>query len=155
MTRHTFKPLLFGFLVVSAGLLSGCGEGSYSTSGEKVYPVKGKVLLASGKPLNGGKVLFLPKKEVGLAATGKIGADGSFTVTSADGREGAAEGDYKIRIEPDESVYSKRTKTGSLKSLPFPASYMDEDGDTGLTASVKPSDNELEPFKLVPVKKDK
>lgn len=154
MTRHTFKPLLVGFLVVSAGLISGCGAGSYSTSGEKVYPVKGKVLLASGKPLSGGKVSFLPKKEPGLPSTGKIASDGSFTLTTADGREGAAEGDYKVRIDPDETLYSKKAGTAKLKNLPFPASYMDEDGDTGLTASVKPSDNQLEPFKLVPKPKN-
>ena len=147
-TRFENVMLLLGL----AALTSGCGEAKFDTSHESVYPVKGKVLLNSGKPLNGGKVLFLPKKAVGLTATGTIGSDGTFSLTSADGREGAAEGEYKVRIEPDPSVYAKNKGPGALKNLPFSTVYMDEDGDTGLTAAVKPSENQLEPFKLVTVK---
>ncbi len=154
MTRQFSKPVLAGFLCMAMSLFAGCGGGSYDNSGLALYPVKGSVTLASGKPLTAGKVVFVPKKLGGLTSTGKIGADGTFTLSTSDGREGAAEGDYRVRIEPDESVYSKRSKTGSLKNLPFPASYMDEDGDTGLTASVKPSENKLDPFKLVPPRKE-
>ena len=35
-------------------------------------------------------------------------------------------------------------------SLPFPAIYNEEDGDTGLTATVKTEPTQLEPFKLTP-----
>jgi hypothetical protein len=154
MTRNSSKPVLAGFLLLTVGLLAGCGEGSYDNSGLALYPVKGSVSLASGKPLTGGKVIFMPKKLGGVTSIGKIGADGTYTLSTSDGREGAAEGEYRVRVEPDEAIFSKRTKTGSLKNLPFPASYMDEDGDTGLTASVKPSENQLEPLKLVPPRKE-
>ena len=44
------------------GSLSGCGR---SGAPEKltVYEVKGKLLLANGKPLNGGHVYFVPTDE--------------------------------------------------------------------------------------------
>jgi hypothetical protein len=54
----------FGLIVRSTtfilfGLAAGCGrEGPYSGS---LYPVKGQVLLADGKPLTGGTVQFIPK----------------------------------------------------------------------------------------------
>jgi hypothetical protein len=155
MTRFDSLARSSVLLLGLAALTSGCGEKSFDTSKEQVYPVKGKVLLNTGKPLTSGKVAFLPKKAVGLSATGNIGSDGSFSLTAADGREGAAEGEYKVRVEPDASLYSKTKGPAGLKNLPFSAAYMDEDGDTGLTATIKPSENQLEPFKLVDVKKAK
>ena len=54
-----------------------------------------------------------------------------------------------VRIEPD---YESLPKTpgrvvGPAKNLPFPSKYTDEDG-SGLTATVKPQENPLEPFQL-------
>ena len=42
-----------------------------------------------------------------------------------------------------------------MSRRPFPAVYADEDGETGLTATVKAEPNQLEPFKLVEVKAKK
>lgn len=126
--------------------LAGCGDNIKPYSGP-VYPVTGKVLLADGKPLKGGRIVFLPKELGAMPATGEIGSDGAFSLKAADGRDGAAPGDYKVKIEPDASMLVKKGKT---KVPPFPPIYMEEDGDTGLTATVKAETTPLEPFKLVP-----
>lgn len=138
MTRSAGVAILVGLLVG----LSGCGSGQYSGP---VYPVKGKVLLATGKPLTTGSVQFIPESG-GALASGKIGSDGSFSLVSLDKREGAAPGSYKVRIEPSLEMTAPRGK--SRTALPFALKYTDDDGDTGLTATVKAEPTELEPFRL-------
>jgi hypothetical protein len=124
--------------------LAGCGgEGPY-TGG--LYPVSGRVVLADGGPLVGGSVQFIPKLG-GLPATGTVGPDGAFALRSHKARdEGAAPGEYKVRIEPS-SEYLVR-KGRKSKKLPFAAKYRDYDGETGLTATIKPEPTELPPFRL-------
>jgi hypothetical protein len=141
---------------LAAGL-SGCGGNKFASVG--AVPVKGQVLLPSGKPLSSGKVVFLPQGE-GMPATGVIGSDGAFTLKTADGRDGAVPGQYKVRLEPSQSAVSNKGGRLDPRSLPFPAHYMDEDGDTGLTATVTAGTTQLSPFRLAekpagrPVSKD-
>jgi hypothetical protein len=127
----------------------GCGDPNAVTQ-LKIYPVKGKVLLADGKPLTGGRVVFmLPEKA--LEFEGSIESDGSFSIKGSQG-EGAPEGTYKVRIEPDSTKpgdNSARTARRKSANQPFPAMYGDETTSV-LTATVKSWDNTLEPFKLVP-----
>ena len=122
--------------------LAGCG-GSGLYSG-KLYPATGQVLLADGQPLTGGSVRFIPKY-TGPPATGKIGVDGTFSLTTKT-REGAAPGEYKVRIEPSPEMLSK--KGWAVKKLPFAAKYRNYEGDTGLTATIDPRPTRLEPFRL-------
>ena len=124
--------------------IAGCG-GSGLYSG-KLYPATGQVLLADGQPLKGGSVRFIPKLS-GLPATGKIAADGTFFLTTKT-REGAAPGEYKVRIEPSPEMLSK--KGGVVKKLPFAAKYHNYEGDTGLTATIEAGPTRLEPFRLAP-----
>lgn len=153
-TCKLHKPLSPGSLARVAPLavllaLAGCGK-SFDTSGERVYPVKGQVLLANGKPLASGKVEFVPKGGFGLPSSGDVSTDGTFSLKTADGREGAAAGEFKVRVLPSEAVYSKKAGKTDLKALPFSPQFMDADGDTGLTATIKSEPNTLEPFKLTP-----
>ena len=97
-----------------------------------------------GKPLTTGRVEFIPVKG-GMPAAGDIGADGSFSLKTGNGQEGAPAGEYKVRLEPTTLAAKKAGKTASL---PFPAKYADEDANTGLTATVKAEPTTLEPFKL-------
>jgi hypothetical protein len=122
--------------------LSGCGgPGPYTGS---LYPVKGQVLLADAKPLTGGTVHFIPKQR-GLPASGKIEADGTFSLKSKT-REGAAPGEYKVRIEPSSEFLVKKGR--ATPKLPFAAKYREYDGNTGLTATIKAGKTQLEPFRL-------
>ncbi len=91
----------------------GCGEGMYTGP---VYPVKGRVLLANGKPLTGGAIQFIPAPG-GLLASGPIGPDGTFTLVSLDRRDGAAPGAYKVRIEPSLEMTAPKGK--KPRTLPF------------------------------------
>lgn len=136
--------------IALAFALAGCG-GDFKAYSGPVYPVTGKVLLADGKPLKSGRVIFMPSALGAMPATGDIGADGTFSLKAGDGREGAAPGTYRVRIEPDPNTMVKK---GKLKVPPFPEIFANEDGATGLTATVKSEATQLEPFKLVVQKPD-
>jgi hypothetical protein len=123
--------------------LTGCGHsGPYSGP---LYPVTGQVLLADGKPVMGGFVQFIPKQG-GLQASAKIGMDGTFSLKSLKNREGAAPGEYKIRIEPSPDLLVRKGR--SAPKLPFASRYRDYDGETGLTATIRAQPTQLEPFRL-------
>jgi hypothetical protein len=72
-----------------------------------VYPVKGKVLV-SGKPMNGGTIIFeldgkgsdAPQNSAGgpFRVTGKINGDGIFNLVAYTGSEGMPAGNYKVGI---------------------------------------------------------
>jgi hypothetical protein len=131
------RPVLFPLL-----LLAGCGSDNKPMS-VYVQPVKGTVTLASGKPQAGGLVSFVPAKEGAVEASGTIGSDGTYTLSTA-GKPGAAAGSYKVRIEPD----AETLKTGANKKtiLPFDRKYSDET-TSNLTAEVKEGPNDI-PFQL-------
>src|SRR5262249_49133907 len=122
---------------------AGCSdaEGAKKTA---VYPVTGKVLLPDGKPLTTGRVVFVSNDGI-TNATGTIGGDGAFTLSSGVSGEGAPAGEYKVRIDPTETKQvAKNARPGS--ALSFPGKYTDEDA-SGLTWTVKPEPNSVE-FKL-------
>ena len=75
-------------------VVTGCGE-SQGTS--KLYPVKGKVLLADGKPLTTGRVVFVSTKP-SITSVANIESDGGFGFKAASG-DGLPEAEYKVRIE--------------------------------------------------------
>jgi hypothetical protein len=130
------------WLVAAVGMaVPGCGQGS-SRSGPD-YPVKGKVLLADGKPLRFGRVVFV-SSETALSYMGQVGDDGGFELKQGD-RVGAPAGSYKVRIEINETSLPK--SRGKSSNLPFPAKYQDEDvSKLAATVEAKP-ENSFE-FKL-------
>ncbi|MBX6311954.1 MAG: hypothetical protein IRY99_03390 [Isosphaeraceae bacterium] len=139
----TGRGIGLGLALLSLLAWSGCGgAGPYSGA---LYPVKGQVLLADGKPLTGGSVQFIPKNG-GLPCSGKIEPDGTFSLVTQPARDGAAPGEYKVRIEPSSELLSR--KGGAGKKLPFAARYRDYDGETGLTATIPPGSSQLKPFRL-------
>lgn len=122
--------------------LAGCGgPGRYTGS---LYPVKGRVLLADGTPLTGGTVQFIPARG-GLPASGRIAADGTFSLKSRS-RDGAAPGEYKVRIEPSAELLARKGR--AAPTLPFASKYREYDGNTGLTATINAGETQLEPFRL-------
>jgi hypothetical protein len=130
------------WLVAAVGMaVAGCGQGSFRSG--PVYPVKGKVLLADGKPLRSGRVVFV-SSETALSYVGPIGDDGGFELKQGD-LVGAPAGNYKVRIEIDETSLPKRR--GKSSNLPFPAKYRDEDASK-LIATVKAEPENAFEFKL-------
>jgi hypothetical protein len=134
-------------LVAVGGLMtsgfSGCGDSSNTIP--TVYPVKGRILLSDGKPLTSGQVVLVSKQA--REFPGKVESDGRFSIKTGAG-DGAPEGEYKVRIDPEpQAGNTGRTKKG-VASLPFPAKYSDET-TSNLKVTVKPGENDLEPIKLL------
>jgi hypothetical protein len=124
-----------------AGLsLAGCGQ----VLSPSTYQVDGQVVLANGQPLKGGKITFVPNSSEGtvLPASGSIGADGKFSLTTKKDGDGATAGDYRVRIEPPADLVGKNApKPG------FPTKYADVDS-SGIEVTIRPEPNRLEPFRL-------
>ncbi len=129
----------------------GCADADAPRS-LRTFEVKGKVELADGKPLAGGKVRFISAKHIENVAVGVIQSDGSFELETAGSGKGAPADDYRVCIDPPElnveEAKSKMKTRGRAKGKPpFLDKYTDED-TSGLTATVKPEANQLEPFRL-------
>jgi hypothetical protein len=133
--------ILLGLLFVLAG--SGCSPSAPAVA--KAYPVKGKVVLASGTPISAGRVHLHPRDNaMGVEAFGEIEKDGTFTLTTYAVRDGAVPGHYAVTVEP----YSY--KTGNLKldkATRIPKRYW-EPGTSDLTVEVTSQDNLLPPISL-------
>ena len=122
-----------GLLAVSLAL-GGCTQADDAPKLATLFPVKGKVLLPDGKPLAAGRVVMVSSDGL-TSPSGPVTPDGTFTISSGDGQDGAPAGDYKVRIEP--VLTSKRGA-----KAPFLNRYTDEDA-SGLKVSVKPEPNDL------------
>jgi len=86
------RNLTSGSLLVAVGLLLvGCAE-------PKFYPVRGEVVIYGVGPLTEGEVQFRPLKRPDLVASGKVGKDGKFSVSTPDHGEGVLEGDCQIAV---------------------------------------------------------
>jgi hypothetical protein len=146
-TANAVRAALLGLGVALSALAAGCGDPDAAPAAMKTYPVKGKVVLADGKPLASG-VVVLASPEKGMEFEAPLEPDGSFRVKTAYG-DGAPEGSYQVRIQPDMSKPGEAKAKGrrAAANLPYPPKYGDET-TSGLTAVVKPSDNDLEPFTL-------
>jgi hypothetical protein len=124
-----------------AALAGGCGNNATQVS---IHPVSGKVLLASGKPLSSGTICFEPVDAPGFKATGKIQPDGAFTMTTHEDGDGAAEGTSHVYIVPD---------GGQVKGpSSVPLKFTDAES-SGISVTVRPGTNQLEPIVLTSKKK--
>lgn len=138
--RRLISGWLTGMVVL---VLAGCGGQPDPLKGMTFYPAKGTVLLADGKPLTSGNIIFVATKST-ITSTAAIGPDGGFTFKSASG-DGLPEGEYRARIEATSTPVSG----GKAKAtLPFASHYLDED-TSEIKATVTPdvSKNNFE-FKL-------
>jgi len=84
---------------------AGCG--GVDSAKPKVYPVSGKVT-KKGQPLTAGEVMFTPsggpEGASGHIATGQIGSDGSYTLTTFNTGDGAVLGKHKVTVVARESA---------------------------------------------------
>lgn len=137
--RVVTLPLAGALLVVAAGA-AGCGR-SESLPAYQVYSVQGQVLLADGKPLDGGWITFVPRSDLPIAPSAEIGHDGRFSLVTAGSGEGAPAGEYKVRIDTPQIPQAKNRKS------PIPARYHDEDS-SNIVITVRAESNQLEPIHL-------
>ncbi len=83
--------ILAAFFLLAA---TGCGGGSLAS-------VEGIVKL-DGQPLEGAMVVFTPVGEHGQSASGLTKSDGTFELKAANGKTGAAPGEYKVVVSYSE-----------------------------------------------------
>lgn len=78
--------------MVVCGMSTGCSDGKIKT-----YAVRGKVVFEDGSPVKVGTIECKSQK-FGVQATGTIGLDGSFELTTYKQGDGAAAGKHKAVI---------------------------------------------------------
>ena len=71
--------------------LAGC-DNSNALPSLKVFQVTGKVLLADGKPLDGGWITFVPRGDLPVTPSAVIQPDGTFSISTGGSGEGGAAG---------------------------------------------------------------
>ncbi len=140
--------LAFTAFVVSASLFVGCGGGV--SDAPDLASVSGKVTV-DGKPTGGLTVEFHPDSHVGTSgpiSTGLTAADGTFTLATSTGREGAVVGSHKVLVKCPWRLEGRETETadgfGSSPdgSAPAPA----PDAGTPCNVNVKYESSEQTPL---------
>lgn len=148
-TSDPGRPRAILRIVVATALtvFGGCGEDRPEV-GIATYPVQGKVVLADGRPLTSGVVVFVSGGEKTPPVAGTVNPDGSFAIMTDGVAPGAPAGDYKVRLEIDPDAGTTGASPKKRGAPPFPAKYGKE-STSGLTATVKAEPaNELPPFVL-------
>ncbi len=124
-------------------VLGGCAKQATAP----VYPVHGQVLL-NGKPLADAIVSFHVQngndKEAFPAA--HTDREGHFSLTTYSTGDGAPEGSYAISLVCFRSRGARNSVGGHAENV-VPQRYASP-SSSGLTATVVPGDNELQPLKL-------
>ncbi len=80
-------------------MMAGCGVNASSIEPPATVVVSGKAVQPSGQPITGGRIRFTPVEgAAGAEAYAEIQADGTFTLQSFGGRDGAMPGKYKVSL---------------------------------------------------------
>ena len=80
-------------------LVAGCSSGAKSIAPPETIVVTGKAVQPSGQPITGGRIRFFPAEgAAGAEAYADIKSDGTFTLQSFGGRDGALPGTYKVSL---------------------------------------------------------
>ncbi len=127
-------------MAAALATLAGCGR-SDSLPAYQVYEVRGKVVLADGKPLRGGWISFVPRGDLPVIPSGEIGPDGTFSLVTGGSGDGAPAGEYKVRIDAPQFPAAKHRKPA------IPIKYGDEDS-SGLVVTVRAESNRLDTIRL-------
>lgn len=129
------SPLLRSIaLAATLCLVAGCGGGSGTV------PVRGTVTF-KGKPVPSGTVTFIP--DSGQHATGEIGPDGSYTLTTYKAGDGAVPGSYKVVVVAVQDTSDRLPEErASLPPPIIPTKYTSV-ATTDLTAQVKDGENTI------------
>ena len=124
--------------------LAGCADGRVKT-----HPVTGQVLY-NGLPLKGVDVAFHPvdpKNNTGYPPHATTDADGRFSLTTFLKGDGAPAGEFRVAVAfAVEAVEDGSDQTKKLTAQ-VPARYHRAE-TSGLTATVQPGENTLDPIKL-------
>ncbi len=125
-------------LVLLAGGLLGCSHDE-----EPCYPVRGQVVYEDGRPaveLVNGSIALIPDREGGNPiASGTIGDDGRFVLSTRREKDGAVAGPHRVAIElPDLD-----SMDGDARHRQPPRVRLDREALDNLRVTVEPKRNEL------------
>ncbi len=119
------RSLLFGLLVVLALALT-YALGGFGDGRPKLVPVSGVVLI-DGKPLTSGNVIVFPNHN--RQASGPIGSDGRFTLTTYEPNDGCILGKHPA------TVNALHVISGNTQEWLAPSKYRDV-ATSGLTVDI-------------------
>ena len=139
---HVRTASIFGAGLVLA--LVGCGS-----SQNPVHPVRGKVLF-EGKPVPHALVVLHPTEDAGGHAPrprAQVGEDGSFSVGTFAGNDGAPAGDYAVTVQWFLTSAKKGVDSDAPPTNRLPVRYAAA-STSGLRVRIEPGDNELPPLHL-------
>lgn len=131
-------------LMLTAAAAAGCSS-QKPDNRKAVFPVRGK-LLVDQQPAPGALVILHPADGAAQAERpfGKVGPDGSFELTTYEGRDGAPAGDYVVTTEWQLSPY--QDAPGPWPNV-LPPQYSDP-RRSDLKVTISPGANELAPFSM-------
>lgn len=138
------RCIQFAAVTLMALTLVGCGKGDKNHVA--VHPVQGAIQFR-GQPTAGAFVSLSPKNPIeGVPAPrATVAADGTFTVTTYDGNDGAPEGDYVLTVQWYRPIRQDNELVGGPNVLPVKyASARTSD----LRITVAAGDNHLKPIQL-------
>jgi hypothetical protein len=128
-----------------AFVFSSCGR-----EGPKLHPVRGQVLY-DDKPAEGATVVFHPvnPNPDSPRPSGVAAKDGTFTLSTYPHGTGAPEGEYVVLVTWFEAAAAppKEGRDPPEPKSKLPQRYTDPNL-SGLKATVRPGENQLQPFKL-------
>jgi hypothetical protein len=137
---------VFGFAVLAAVVLPACGCGRSGENHVAVHPVQGAIQFR-GQPMEGAFVALHPKSATDGVPTPRatVAKDGTFTVTTYDGNDGAPEGDYVVTVQWYRPVRVGNDLVGGPNVLPAKyASVRTSDVQIRIAAG----ENRLQPIQL-------
>lgn len=102
--------------------MTGCGDGRTPR-----YAFSGRVVI-DGQPLETGFVRFIPESD--RPATGRIGRDGRFTLTTYDDGDGAVAGTHRIEV-----IARQNLDNGTAIKYLTPRHYQDA-ATSGLSVTI-------------------
>jgi hypothetical protein len=126
----------------SAFILASCSKDARKPT----YPVTGKVVLPGGKVPEHATVVLHPVDDSDpetIKPRGKVVRDGTFTLTTYEGQDGAPAGEYRVTVEL--WLASGRGDEGPTSRLP--AKYARPE-TSGITATISPGPTDLKPIEI-------
>lgn len=125
------------------GLAPLAGWGCSDDGRVKVYPVSGKVTVQGEVP-DGALVVFNPAQPIAgdLHPSAKVGADGTFKLTTYEADDGAPAGDYLVTVQWNKLV--KKGNDYSAGPNAVPPAYATKE-KTPWKVTVAPSANDIPP----------
>jgi len=133
-------------MVVCFFSLAGCGDGRL-----KCYTVEGQVLY-NGQPLAGLDIAFHavdPANAVSYPPHAKTNSEGRFKLTSYVEGDGCPAGEFRVALAFAVEVAGDDDGSDQVKRLKFqvPSKYHKAE-TSGITITIKPGSNQLDPIKL-------